>query len=704
MEKKLNVLLIDPAFSTIGTGETGGEQLSNASIPLSVGYIGSYLKKNFPSINVVILKASGEIVDYISKNKPDIVGICNYLWNTNLAIRLSHFAREKNPDSFIVFGGPEVNVQPVHKKSFVKKYSHADMLVHHEGELAFNNLIDVYIQEKGNSNKIKSRINELGNCFYIDKNGEFIVGPPMKRIDSLNDIPSPYLTGLFDHFLEKGCYVPLVQTNRGCPYSCTFCQEGNSYYSKIHFHKLLNVKKELDYIAKRVNPVMGLFIVDSNLGMYKEDLDVAYHIRDLKKEYNWPMHIYSSTGKSQLPRIKKFAEILDGSLRISNAVQSLNNEVLDAIKRKNAATLEEFLKGLEMVSVPDIILPLPKETKKTFIDGLNRLLDTKAPIRFTVFHALLLSDTQMNDQNEVKEHGLKIKFRQHQNLIAKIGGEWVCETERNIIETSTMSQEDVFQARKYVVVLDAMLREEPVKEIFNFLDSFNIKRSKLTMSMYNNLDQAPQEIQDCLSEYVEKIVSETFDTEEEVLDYMKKYGEDYQYGKKGGDLLRYAQKLWIDHSEEFLNWMFYHMEKVIIENGISNPKKELTNLKQFIKCIYFERFNGTSQPKIINHEFDYDILKWMEIPGKKLENFRSKVKYNFLPTKFSSSTKKQIWNSFGFNLDIDSDYKFIPQLRMYISKTKREIEREDNIPVKQKLSLMANFAKNVGLTNKIVKK
>ena len=43
---------------------------------------------------------------------------------------------------------------------------------------------------------------------------------------------------------------------------------------------------------------------------------------------------------------EKFAEILDGSLRITNAVQSLSNEVLDAIKRKNPATLEEFMKGL----------------------------------------------------------------------------------------------------------------------------------------------------------------------------------------------------------------------------------------------------------------------------------------------------------------------------------------------------------------------
>tara|TARA_B100000700_G_C15025688_1_gene848002 strand:+ start:127 stop:2226 length:2100 start_codon:yes stop_codon:yes gene_type:complete len=694
--KELKILLIDPAFSTVGIGESGGEKLSNASIPLSVGYIGSYLKKNFPFLDIAILKASDEILEYISRKKPDIVGICNYLWNTNIAVRLSHHAREVNPNTFIVFGGPEINIQPVDRKSFIKKYSHADMLVHHEGELAFSNLIDIYIQESGKKDKIQSRIKELGNCFYINQSEEFIVGPAMKRIDDLNSIPSPYLMGLFDHFLEKGCYVPLVQTNRGCPYSCTFCQEGNAYYSKIHFHKLNNVKNELDYIAERVNPVMGLFIVDSNLGMYKEDIEVAYHLRDLKKKYNWPMHILSSTGKSQLPRIKKFAEILEGSLRISNAVQSLNNDVLDAIKRKNAATLEEFLKGLEMVSVPDIILPLPKETKKTFIEGLNKLLDTRSPIRFTVFHALLLSDTQMNDEKQVSEHGLKVKFRQHQNLISKVGGQWVCETERNIIQTSTMSELDVLQARKYVVILDAMLREEPLREIFYYLDSLNINRSKLTMSMYDNLEAAPKEIVDCLNDYIDKIVSETFDTEEEVLEYMKKYGEDYHYGIKGGDLLRYAQKLWVDHATSFLNWIFIHLNKVTKAYRVE--RNELNNLHEYYKQIYKERISNNINETYGKKDFDYDILLWIEnSPSKKLSEFKKTVTYNFHQTNFSKYSKKQIWNSFGFNLDEDTDYKFLPQLRMYVSKMRRNVTRKDNKKINQRLSLAAQFAENVGL-------
>jgi len=695
--KDLKVLLIDPSYSTVGINGSNDSIVGNNTIPLSVGYVGSYLKSKLANVDVKILKISTEIVDFISKEKPDILGVCNYLWNTNLATTISHYAKEVNPKTFIIFGGPEINTKPVNQKNFIEKYSHVDMLVHHEGELAFTRIIEVYLEEKGDVKKIRSRINELGNCFYIGEDGNFVISPPEKRLNNLNVIPSPYLTGLFDHFLKDRTYQPMIQTNRGCPYGCTFCQEGSDYYSKVIWHGFDHVKKELDYIAERVNPAMGLWIVDSNLGQYKQDIEIAYYIKDLKAKYNWPMHIESSTGKSQLPRIKKFAEILDGSLRITNAVQSLSNEVLDAIKRKNPATLEEFMKGLKYVSTPDIILPLPNETKKSFIDGLNRLLDTRANIRFTVFHHLLLSDTQMNDMKTVENHKFKVKYRQHQNLTGKVAGRSFCETERNIVQTSTMSQDDVFECRKYVVILEALLREEPLREIFYYLDSKNIDRSKLTMSMFNNLNNSPIDIKECFDDYITKIVSETFDTEKEVLKYMEKYGEDYQRGKKGGDLLRYAQKLWIDHGNLFIQWIFQHL-KIVVGNN-EKITKELDNLCKFLKTIYFERCHHAIKKPMIEKKFDFDILSWMEnAKVKKLSDFEKKVTYFFNETKFSKLNKKDIWNSFGFNLDKNINYSPSFLTRTYISKTRRRITRNDNIPVKQDLPMMAKFAKKVGLS------
>ena len=108
------------------------------------------------------------------------------------------------------------------------------MLIEGEGELAFMQLIKIYLEEGRDSKKVRLRINELGNCFYINEQHQFVSGPRLSRIKHLNDVPSPYLTGLFDHFLEDDIYQPLLQTNRGCPYKCTFCNEGSDYYNRIN--------------------------------------------------------------------------------------------------------------------------------------------------------------------------------------------------------------------------------------------------------------------------------------------------------------------------------------------------------------------------------------------------------------------------------------------------------------------------------------
>tara|TARA_Y100000590_G_scaffold466049_1_gene640164 strand:+ start:8282 stop:10357 length:2076 start_codon:yes stop_codon:yes gene_type:complete len=688
-DKTLKVLLIDPCFSDRG--------ISNIQIPLSVGLIASYLKNQIPEIDVCVLKSSEDIEKYIRTNKPDVLGSCNYLWNTNIANRLSNYARELNPKTLIVYGGPEINQKPVDSKNFINKYKNADMLVEHEGEIAFYNIIKIFLEEGCVKEKLKNRINELGNCFYIDEKDNIISGPKISRIKDLNLVPSPYLTGILDKFLNEGTWQPLIQTNRGCPYACTFCQEGSGYYNKINYHSLEYVKEELNYIAERIDPAVGLFIVDSNFGMYKQDVEVALHLKELKNKYNWPQYIHVSTGKSQLQRIKHVAEILDGALMITNAVQSLNNDVLDEIKRKNANNLEESIMELDKYSEPDIILPLPKETLHTFVDGLSKLVDIKAPVRLSVCNALMLSNTQMNDNETQEKNKLKVTYRQHQNETGWVAGKLISETERNIVATSTMSEKDVLEARKYVVLLDAMLREEPFAEIFYYLDTKKVKRSTLTMSLYDNLDKAPKEIQECFNQYIKEVLAESFETETEVFEYMKKYGEDYAYGKKGGDLLRYSQKLWIDHFDSMIEWIFKNLDTIFIKE--SESRNELGDLKLFYLFVYNERSNSSKKNiNIIKQKFNFDILKWhQDKTNKQLGEYKKEVVYFFEETKFSNVTNQNIWNSFGFNLTKDSNYIRSAFSRLYLSRTRRTITREDGLDTKQRLPLMSNFAEKVGL-------
>ena len=80
------------------------------------------------------------------------------------------------------------------------------------------------------------------------------------RIKELDEIPSQNLTGLMDKFFD-GKLIPVIQTTRGCPFSCNFCVESDSYYSKIQsFQTQYAIDKSwLDYvtsIAAGVDPAV----------------------------------------------------------------------------------------------------------------------------------------------------------------------------------------------------------------------------------------------------------------------------------------------------------------------------------------------------------------------------------------------------------------------------------------------------------------
>ena len=77
----LKVLLIDPYYDD-GVS-------SVPAIPLGLGLIGSYLIEQVPNVEVKILKLMSNILEYIKLEKPDVLGVTNFMWNTNLCIKFS---------------------------------------------------------------------------------------------------------------------------------------------------------------------------------------------------------------------------------------------------------------------------------------------------------------------------------------------------------------------------------------------------------------------------------------------------------------------------------------------------------------------------------------------------------------------------------------------------------------------------------------
>ena len=83
----------------------------------------------------------------------------------------------------------------------------------------------------------------------FQRDGRVVTTPERARIANLDDIPSPFLEGIlpFRDKYGKAIYdVALLETNRGCPYSCAFCYWGGAIGQKVRAFSRERLREELE--------------------------------------------------------------------------------------------------------------------------------------------------------------------------------------------------------------------------------------------------------------------------------------------------------------------------------------------------------------------------------------------------------------------------------------------------------------------------
>jgi radical SAM superfamily enzyme len=398
-------------------------------IPYSVGCLWSYaqqhawVKENFILKNLYFQRENIQtIVDQLEN--PSVCGFSCYVWNEQYCLMLAEKIKARWPKCHIVFGGPQVNTSTVDKK-FI------DVVILNEGEQAFVKILQAVL-----------------NKFPPD---EIYFG---ERLLDLN-IPSPYITGVFDDIIRQypnAKWHATLETNRGCPYQCTFCDWGSLTYSKIKTFDLNRVEADIKWMS--TNPVTYIYCADANFGILKErDLTIAKLFRQ---------HLYDSQveainlqfAKNSNETVMQIAKIIGRLNRgVTVSVQSLNDITLDAIKRKNLKIndLQEIFKLANENNVKtysEFILGLPEETLDSWKAGLTDIIEHGQHQSIDVWFCHLLKNSELASQPSKLTYGIQtISVKDY--LALHNNNDSIPEYLEVISSTNTMTLDDIVEGYMY---------------------------------------------------------------------------------------------------------------------------------------------------------------------------------------------------------------------------------------------------------------
>ena len=634
--RPLKIYLGDLTYTTV--------TIATEAFPLNVGYIASYCKKLFGNdVEITLFKYIDEIDKAVNENPPDILGLSNYCWSHNVSYEIFKMCKKTNPNVVTIWGGPNFPIDFPSQKKFMEHYKEVDIYVPTEGETGFSNVVKKVL-ESNSIDEVEQQITQspIDGCISRNEQGQIQYTIPTVRISSLDEIPSPYLNGMMNKFFD-GKLTPMLQTNRGCPFHCTFCTDGRDEVNKVNSFDIKRVQSEIQYIAEHIpKNTHSLHISDLNFGMYPRDIEICESLAKIQEKFGYPKYIKCTTGKNQKDKIIKAIKRLNSSLRVTMSVQSLDSDVLNNIRRDNISVdhmlaLYPAIKEAELQTTSEVILGLPGETYSNHIQTLRDLIRAKMD-EIVVHTCMLLDGSEMNLPEERKKWGMKTKFRALQRDFAELSsGKKVIEYEEVVVGSNTMTFEEYINLRILAFIIFVTNQGIVFDAIQKLLREQDIDVFELYYGMLTNKKNSSRKTQQVIEQFKQATIDELWDSPQELLENFQKDSEYKKLldGEAGTNVIYHHKAVVI--SEYMDDWTEYVIEsaRILIKNS-NNYNDELEN--QFESVANYCRglsHNVLGQDRLDTnpqYEFEYDIPSWLSPKTNlKLNNFKldAKLKISF---------------------------------------------------------------------------
>lgn len=378
----------------------------------------------------------------------DIVCFSTYVWNVRLSLAIAAALKAIRPEIVTVFGGPQIPDRDT--ESFLRAHRYVDLACHGEGERVFVSILE---------NVHTRDWDHVPSVNYLTTQGQFVETKRCDRITDMTEIPSPFLEGVFDSLLavhNDVDWVGLWETNRGCPFTCAYCDWGSKTKNRVVARNIEDIYREADWFSD--HHIEFIFCCDANFSLLSRDLDIVKRVAANKEAYGYPKALSVQSTKNFTETSYAIYELMGEaglSKGVSLSLQSVHEPTLAAIERKNIPAevfreAQHRLSAMGIETFTDIILPLPEETYNSFVDGACATIANGQHNRIQFNNLSILPNALLGDPEYQRRYGLKTVDIDIVNIHGQLSTEQgLLEKQQLVVGSTSMPEKDWVKARVF---------------------------------------------------------------------------------------------------------------------------------------------------------------------------------------------------------------------------------------------------------------
>jgi radical SAM superfamily enzyme YgiQ (UPF0313 family) len=357
---------------------------SAQAVPLAAACLAAALPEDLRRQTQLLDLFPGEddeqMLTAILAGRPDLVAFPLYLWNRHRVLTLARSLRQRRPELFLLAGGPEATTDP----EGVLTEGELDAVIRGEGEFTFRDLLAA--RDQG--------IEPAGLAGLTLRTAAGVVaGPERETVAQLDDLPSPWLTGILTPTAGSGV---LWETSRGCPFACDFCYDARGGHG-VRPLSAERLQAELDLFVRA--GVSQIWVLDSTFNFPPERGRELLRLLARKAPH---IHFHLEAKADYLDR--ETARLLARlSCSVQIGLQSARPEVLRSLHR--ALDPDLFARQLRLLAAEgvtfgiDLIYGLPGDDYQGFCRSLTFALQL-APNHLDIFPLAVLPGTPLHRHRE----------------------------------------------------------------------------------------------------------------------------------------------------------------------------------------------------------------------------------------------------------------------------------------------------------------